>query len=407
MKNDNIMYAKINGKRHKLCKYMFGVLEMNYDNPLCCVSEANNSFSIDYWKGCSFQCAYCHVQGIYEDLDENLKMLKIPKPRSKFTIENIIDALIAHKFFKKDESLISIATSSTEPFANFETTNSTLRIMEYFVELGYKNPFWIVTKAGIPYGISERLKCITNNGNKIMISICYAGNPKEIEPAQNDRFRNIEELSNTGVTTSWYMRPLVREWSANENNIETMIKEISKKYFNYLDMIIPGGLRWTEGIEFGLKDIRGLKMPDLIKQYNKKTLSGEIEDKIVKLCNIYFPNKPVYFHSSCGISHMLNKSNIALLNIFDSHSCDKSICYNKCKGLCKKNKFNKYELNYIENELKKININISIQDINNNDKIKSKLDFEEFSYTIQQQIKKTIANIITKEETYDKTTKIS
>ena len=23
--------------------------------------------------------------------------------------------------------------------------------MEYFVELGYKNPFWIVTKAGIPY----------------------------------------------------------------------------------------------------------------------------------------------------------------------------------------------------------------------------------------------------------------
>lgn len=99
MKNENAIYVEIDGEKHRLCEYMFGALEMNHNNPLCCVSEANNSFSVDYWKGCSFQCAYCHVQGIYEDLDDDCRMLKNPLPRSKFTIENIVDALIIHKFF--------------------------------------------------------------------------------------------------------------------------------------------------------------------------------------------------------------------------------------------------------------------------------------------------------------------
>lgn len=151
----NIMYKN---KEYTLCEYMYGVLEMDHNNPLFCVSEANNSFSIDYWKGCSYQCAYCHVQGIYEDLDGDYRMYKAPIPRSKFSIKEIIDALVKHPYFEKDVSVISIATSSTEPFASPKVTESTLEIMEYFVSIGYKNPFWIVTKAGVPDGIINRLK---------------------------------------------------------------------------------------------------------------------------------------------------------------------------------------------------------------------------------------------------------
>lgn len=395
---DNVINVDVNGKKHELCEYMFGVLEMDHTNPLCCVSEANNSFSIDYWKGCTYQCAYCHVQGIYEDLDENFRMYKYPVPRSKFSIEEIIDALVKHKYFEKDKSVISIATSSTEPFANEEVTESTLRIMEYFVELGYKNPFWIVTKAGIPKNISNRLRKICDNGNKIMISICYANNPQEIEPAQNNRFRNIEELKNTGVTISWYMRPLVQEWGANRQSLEKLIQIVSEKYYDYIDMIIPGGLRWTEGIEFGLKDIRGLEMPKLIKEYNKKTLSNDIENTILELCDEYFPNKPIYFHSSCGISHMLNKSNIALLNIFDSGVCNKSKCFNSCKNKCLKSQFTQNELFKFERALLKNGINIKIHNIDLERKIISTPEFDSYTYTIRQQIKKTIAEVISEED---------
>ena len=76
---------------------------------------------------------------------------------------------------------------------------------------------------------------------------------------------------------------------ANKDNLEAMMKSISEKYYDYIDMIVPGGLRWTEGIEFGLKDMRGLEMPVLVKENNKKTLSTEIEQIICELAKKYFP----------------------------------------------------------------------------------------------------------------------
>lgn len=392
----NEISINYNNKEYKLCEYMYGVLKMDHNNPLCCVSEANNSFSIDYWKGCSFQCAYCHVQGIYEDLDKNYKMYKKPIPRSRFSIEEIIDELVKHPYFERDVSIISIATSSTEPFANEEVTESTLRIMEYFVSKGYKNPFWIVTKAGIPKGISDRLKNICDHGNKIMMSICYAGNPKNIEPMTGNRFRNIETLRGTGVTVSWYLRPLVREWGANYEHLKEMFEFVSNNYADYIDMIVPGGLRWTEGIEFGLKVQKGQEMPELIKEHDKKTLSNNIENDILKLCDQYFPNMPVYFNSSCAISHMLNSNNIALLNILKPEICNKSKCYNECKEKCSKRSFTKEELLKIEEYLKQEGLRAKLLDVNCNDGIVTEPPLDTYSYTVKQQMKKTIAKAILK-----------
>lgn len=386
----NITYKN---KEYTLCEYMYGVLEMEHNNPLCCVSEANNSFSIDYWKGCSYQCAYCHVQGIYEDLDSNYRMYQAPIPRSKFTIQEIIDALVKHPYFEKDASVISIATSSTEPFATPKVTESTLEIMEYFVTLGYKNPFWIVTKAGIPNDIANRLKKICDHGNKIMISFCYAGNPKNIEPMQNNRFKNIELLKDTGVTTSWYLRPLVKEWGANLSHLSEMIETVAKNYGDYIDMIVPGGLRWTEGIEFGMHVQRGQKMPDLIKEYDQKTLSNEIEKNIVQLCAKYFPNKPVYFNSSCAVSHMLERNNIALLNLIKKDICQKSVCYNKCRFLCENHCFDDNLLRKIEEKLLSQNIELKLLSIDSN-QINSVPSLDSFSYSEKQQIKKCIALVI-------------
>lgn len=391
---ENIKKVNINGKNHEFCEYMFGVLAMDHNNPLCCVSEANNSFSIDYWKGCPYQCAYCHVQGIYEDLDESYHMHKHPIPRSKFTIEQIIDALVKHPYFKKDISIISIGTSSTEPFGENKVIESTMQIMEYFVTLGLKNPFWIVTKAGIPDNIIDRLKRIIDHGNKIMISICWANNPKIIEPVQNNRFKNIKLLKNLDLTVSWYMRPLVSEWSANPESLEKMIQYVSEYYYDDVDMIVPGGLRWTEGIEYGLKDVRNLEMPKLIKEYNKKTLSEDIENVIVSLCKKYLPNKPVYFNSSCAISHMLERNNIAALNLLNSQICNKSICLNKCKKKCGKKIFNKDELLFIEKYLKDSGIEIKIKKIDG--LIDTIPSINSFSYTESQEIKKVIAYAINK-----------
>lgn len=57
------------GQNYRFYDNMYAVVDSDRNFPLSCVSIANNSLSIDLWTGCSFQCAYCHVQGIQEELD--------------------------------------------------------------------------------------------------------------------------------------------------------------------------------------------------------------------------------------------------------------------------------------------------------------------------------------------------
>ena len=50
----------------------------------------------------------------------NRRMRNKPVRRNDFTIEKIIDSLVDHPFFEKDKTVLSIGTSSTEPFARGE-----------------------------------------------------------------------------------------------------------------------------------------------------------------------------------------------------------------------------------------------------------------------------------------------
>lgn len=175
-----------------------------------------------------------------------------------------------------------------------------------------------------------------------------------------------------------------------------MFEIVSKNCGEYIDMIVPGGLRWTEGIEFGMHVQRGQKMPNLIKKYDQKTLSNEIEKDIVKLCKKYFPNKPVYFNSSCAISHMLERNNIALLNLMKKDICQKSVCYNKCKSLCENYCFDDNLLKEIEEKLLSQNIKLKLLSIDYDNEINSVPSIDNFSYSEKQQIKKCIALVVYK-----------
>ena len=105
------------GKEYELTKKMYGCLDVSGKTPLSAVCVTGNSFSIDPWTGCSFQCAYCHVQGVAEDLNEIGKMRTIPERRNRYDDLEICEALVRYPLFDKDDSVISIGTSSTEPFA--------------------------------------------------------------------------------------------------------------------------------------------------------------------------------------------------------------------------------------------------------------------------------------------------
>jgi len=322
------------GKNFEMRDFTYGVLDSDPHSPLSCVSVANSSLSIDMWKGCAWQCSYCHVQGALQDLNsESLTMPVKPEARARFSVDEVVSALIEHPFFEPNESIISIGTASTEPLARGKVSDSTFEIMERFIEEGYENPFWIVTKAGYQKGYEERLKAITDHGNKVMLSICWANNPKEIEPMQTNRFRNIELARQNGATISWYLRPLAEGWSTDPETLEESFREASK-YRDSIDMIIPGGLRWTEGIEYGVEEVRNLVMPEIPKDDNVKDLSDETWAYIHELSEEYFPGVAVYHKSSCGLSYMLGIPNHNLVQKRNTEACLASDCPLNQRGIC-------------------------------------------------------------------------
>lgn len=394
--------GKKTGREFQVTDYMYGCLGPSENNPLSAVSITGNSISIDIWTDCQLQCAYCHVQGVKQDLDCNGKMRRKPIRRTNYSLNEILEELIDHPLFEKNTGPISICTSSTEPFFSEDVIESTMEIMEWFQSRRLKNPFWIVTKAGIPEECINRLKKISKT-NKLIISICWANNKKNIEPFLNNRFLNIEKLKECkNISFNWYLRPLVREWNNDFGYLENMFKEISDKYGTQIDSIIPGGLRWTEGIEYGMTEVRGLNLPQNVSAASRhnKTLTDDDFKNICFLADKYFPRVPVYKHSSCAISHALKVNNISLTNYLKAKDCELSLCPIEQRMLCVNKSF--ISIEQVNEILNSRGIEIEIKQINlKNPKllIEANPKFETFSPSIKQQIITIIARLMTLKKT--------
>lgn len=331
--------VNVDGRTYELLPHTFAALSMDENDPLYCVSVANNSFSIDPWKGCPMNCTYCHVQGCFSDL-KNWTNCYYPVRRSRFMESDSVDALVRHKWFIPHKSIISIGTSSTEPFLDDAMVRSTLSVMQAFVDKGYKNPFWIVTKAGFPdEKYAPDFSRIMDAGNLILVSICWSNNPSYIEPRKTNRFRNIRLAHSLGVRLNWYLRPLCDEWNSSNENLEFIFSKV-KEFDCYLDNITPGGLRWTEGVEFGIWAVHDQKMPKLKKSDNVKTLSEATMQALSALCNREFLEKPLYYKSSCAISHMLHIPNFNFVDQFNVEYCTASHCPESQRKLCRERKLN-------------------------------------------------------------------
>src|SRR3989344_4611088 len=124
------------GREFSLREYTYGALVPDGSHPLSSVSVSNSSLSIDLWIGCAWQCRYCHVQGTHQDLAEQGTMPRRPRRRNPFNVDQILNELVKHPFFIADETIISIGTASTEPFASGPVTESTFEIMDGFLKVG-------------------------------------------------------------------------------------------------------------------------------------------------------------------------------------------------------------------------------------------------------------------------------
>ena len=101
---------------------------------------------------------------------------------------------------------------------------------------------------------------------------------------------------------------------------------VKEHYAHLLSAIVPGGLRWTEGIEYGLTEVNAKQLPPIPKQDNEKDLPHELTEIILELAQIHLPNIPVYFKSSCAITHMLEVPSISSVQVLSRRECEMSLC---------------------------------------------------------------------------------
>jgi len=383
--------GKTTGNEFLVRKLTYGVLVNDPSHPLSAVSMSNSSMSIDLWTGCAWQCAYCHVQGTLQDLVNDGTMATRPQRRNPFGVDEIVDELIKHPYFLPNRTIISIGTASTEPFAPGPVTESTFEIMDAFVNRGLSNPFWIVTKGGVPKGRKNDFARITGASKGLMISLCWADNPDTVEPVRNNRFANAEEAKEAGATISWYMRPIVPEWSGTVDRIEMMLLWVRKHYSNVVDVIVPGGLRWTQGIENGLIEIHRQTMPDIPKDDNRKALPDELARAIFSMCAEYLPGVPVYLKSSCALSHMLKIPSVTSVQAFVRSACETSSCPVAQRQICANGKIFKLNAQDVQNILDQLGVPAKVTQWDIVHGMTTEPSMKSFAYAVRQSVFKHIA----------------
>lgn len=203
----------------------------------------------------------------------------------------------------------------------------------------------------------------------------------------------LKKTSNN-ISINWYLRPFNIEWFDKDNfSLEDLFKHVSSEYGEYIDSIIPGGLRWTEGIEYGICEARNLELPNLLKENNVKTMEDSIWDELYKLREQYFPTIPLYRHSSCGVSHALQRDNICLTQILKKSDCNLSLCPIAQRGLCSGRKFDLDQIYQLNQKLDLTGFGITIDSIDEiNGKVKTTPPLKTFSPALETAVIHSIAN---------------
>lgn len=383
--------GKTTGREFLVRRLTYGVLVHDPAHPLSAVSMSNSAMSMDLWAGCTWRCKYCHVQGTLQDLVNNGTMAIRPQRRNPFAVGDIVDELVKHPYFVPNQTIISIGTASTEPFAPGLVTESTFEIMQAFIDRGLSNPFWIVTKGGVPKGRKIDFARITRATKGLMLSLCWSDNPDTIEPVRNNRFANAEEVKEAGATISWYMRPIVPEWSGTVDRIEMMLLWVKKHYGDVIDMIVPGGLRWTQGIENGLVEIHGQPMPDIPRDDNRKALPEELVKAIFRMCVEHFPGTPVYLKSSCALSKMLKIPSITSVQAFARSECEISSCPIAQRQICANGCIFRLGISEVQNILNRLGVPAQVMGWDCVRGLVTKPDMTSFTYAVRQTVFKHLA----------------
>lgn len=268
------------------------------------VEHTNSWLTINPYKGCSLKCAYCF----------RAKWGASDTPLLETDVETAVEQLVAHPDFLPHITPVSINISSTDALLPV-AQGSTFRAIQLLESKRLRNPFGLTTKLSLAQSRLEFLESLQFVRPIVFVSLAMI--PRNIEPIPvKPRIRTLQSLSKSKIPCVHYFRPIVEGWNDSEATIRAVL-DIGN---DYADAICIGSLRLSPEIRHELQRIN-VHLPGDTNHFHKKTLGGGIEERILEAYSQIGATVPMFKHTSCAVSYLMDISNYNQLYRSPARNC--------------------------------------------------------------------------------------
>lgn len=273
--------------------------------------------SVDPIVGCQLNCQYCYMQ---------MTGWAGVKPRRLFSPPEIVDLLLAHKYFTPHETVLGFGNQTDA----FLAANSgyTLEFFKLLEEKRLRNPVTIVTKKQIP---AELIKAFCELEHvRPVFCLTYSGLPRSIEKGvePEESRSNFRNLAAAGLRVLHFWRPLVVC-----NGTAEVLREILGFVSEYALASVYEGLKLNPFLAPVYDRDPRLKVPaPLTNRYGVYIPEG-VEERLKSLVEKERPDYPLYRHTSCAVSLALAIPDFNA-TLYREPICQGSRCPAWKRGIC-------------------------------------------------------------------------
>jgi DNA repair photolyase len=274
--------------------------------------------SIDPVIGCNLNCQYCYLR---------LADWTGVTPQKILSVEEIISMLQSHRYFIPHQTSLGVGTT-TDIFLP-ENKGIAVEIAKGLDQRGYTNPLIFITKKLIPLEAIIEFKQIRHV--RLIFILSYSGLPASVEKGVNpkDSRENFKRLAEHNLSPIHYWRPLI-----TLNGTDEKINEILDFVVQYASSSIYVGLRYNPALLELYKNNENLRFTETHQNRNDEHTSSQVEQKLRKIATEKYPEYPLYKHTSCAISNLLNHPDYNA-TIYNKPVClINSKCPSKQRAIC-------------------------------------------------------------------------
>lgn len=291
-------------------------IQREYNHKL--IAYHDSWISLDAIVGCSYNCKYCLLR---------LFGLTQKVPQKLFSSEESVNKLLNHLYFIPDKTVICLG-NRTDSFLK-DNIDFTLRVLLELEKYNLRNPICIATKSQIPIRFIKEIKRLKNL--KLIIFLSYSGLDKNLEPCIDilSIRKNFKVLAEENIPIVHFWRPLIPS-NTSDLQIQDMLSFVSK----YAKASVFIGLKYSPDLR-KIFDIH----PELCVPYEDIPQYGDwllpsIEEKLWNTAKTQFSGYPIFKHTSCAVSYVLQKSDYNA-TIYRDDVCKISTCPDFQRRICK------------------------------------------------------------------------